>query len=58
MTTITKNDFPKMFTLDFVLLLLACIMAIAQLVNGSVPGFAGFGLIAYVIGKLMMIERK
>lgn len=54
----TKNNFPWAFAWNFILLLIACICTVAQLVNGSVPGFIGFGMITYVLVKLINIENR
>lgn len=52
-----KNNFPWAFLWNFVLLLLACIMMVMQFVNGSWPGAIGFAMIAYVIVRLIKLER-
>ena len=54
----TKSDFPWAFLWNFVMLLLAASMCVAQLVGGSCAGTVGFGLIAYVIVKLIRLEQR
>ena len=53
----TNNNFPWVFLWNFVLLLLACIMGVMQFVHGSWPGAIGFGMIAYILVKLIRLER-
>ena len=52
-----KNKFPWLFTWNFVLLFLAVVQCIAQAVNESWPGALAFAYIAYIIYKLMILEK-
>lgn len=57
-TTMEKNNFKLIFTADFAMLAIALIMCVAQLINGSIPGFLGFGLIAFIIARLIKLENR